>query len=84
MDRRPQQLVWIISPARSVGLFSQVQRLFQNLMILRRHNFRPALRSDDEATMIVWSLRRSDAEAGRKVRRPSGGPEMAHRRVIRF
>jgi hypothetical protein len=41
-------------------------------MIPRRHDFRPPSRSDDEATSIEWSLRRSDAEGGRKARRPEG------------
>jgi hypothetical protein len=41
-------------------------------MIPRRHDFRPASRSDDESTSIAWLARRNDAEGGRKACRPCG------------
>ena len=60
--------------------FNLAKKLSGNLMSLRRRNFRPQPRSDDEATSIDRSSRSCDAGWGRKVRRPSGGPEMAHLR----
>jgi hypothetical protein len=64
-------------PKSKMGIFTTpAKKLSGNLMTPRRRNFRPQARSNDEATTIMWSLRRSDAEWGRKVRRP---PELLWR-----
>src|SRR5579862_7247627 len=52
-------------------------------MTPRRRDFRLASRSDDESYPMEHTARRSDAEARRKARRPSGGREKARLRRCR-